>query len=74
MDIAWFMGGTYEMFWSLYMSLTNYPNIPLLPIMGWVYLIIFIAFLIAFIIFYIQHKKEQPAPRNDTEPVQVVQE
>jgi hypothetical protein len=56
MEIAWFMGGVYVMFWSLYWHLQSpFP----LPPMGWVYLIIFSAFLIAFIVFYIQHEKER---------------
>lgn len=56
MEIAWFMGGVYVMFWSLYFHLdTLFP----LPLMGWVYLIIFSAFLIAFIIFYLQHEKQK---------------
>ena len=55
MEIAWFMGGTYVMFWSLYWGLRFSAA---LPPMAWIYLIIFIAFLIAFIVFYIQHEKE----------------
>jgi len=54
MEIAWFMGGVYVMFWSLYW-------LPLPP-MGWVYLIVFSAFLFAFIVFYIQHEKEKEVP------------
>ena len=49
MEIAWFMGGVYVIFWTLYF-------IPLLLI-GWIYLIIFCAFLIAFIVFYIKHEQ-----------------
>lgn len=63
MEIAWFMGGTYVMFWSLYLGL-QYPFIPVLPSMGWVYLIIFIAFLTAFIVFYIQHERENKSEPN----------
>ena len=58
MEIAWFMGGVYVMFWSIYAGLVN-PLAPELPLMGWIYLMIFCAFLVAFIVFYIQHEKER---------------
>ncbi len=59
MEIAWFMGGTYVMFWSLYSGMMAIPGVPELPPMGWIYLIMFSTFLIAFIVFYIQHEKEK---------------
>jgi len=58
MEIAWFMGGVYVMFWSLYMGIKE-PSIPTLPFIGWIYLVIFSVFLVVFIIFYIQHEKEK---------------
>jgi hypothetical protein len=58
MEIAWFMGGVYVMFWSIYWGI-QHPLLPKLPLMGWIYLIIFSVFLVAFIIFYIQHEKEK---------------
>ena len=58
MEIAWFMGGVYVMFWSIYWGI-QLPFLPELPLMGWIYLIIFSAFLITFIVFYIQHEKER---------------
>ena len=51
MEIAWFMAGVYVMFWALYLGIDN-PYIPPLPTIGWIYLIIFIAFLILFLVSY----------------------
>ncbi|MFX1420185.1 MAG: hypothetical protein ACFE9N_14820 [Promethearchaeota archaeon] len=58
MEITWFMGATYVMFWSVYSYIRR--SSPLPPI-GWIYLVIFSVFLIAFIVFYIRHEKKQIA-------------
>ena len=74
MHIIWNMLGAFVFFWAIIYLSSNPWFYLIYKIMNLGYLTIFLGFLAAFIFFYTRHEKEQLAPRDDTEPVQVVQE
>ncbi|MFX0001772.1 MAG: hypothetical protein ACFE88_16800 [Candidatus Hermodarchaeota archaeon] len=68
MNIVWNMLGAFIFFWVTFLK--GWPVHP----MTLMHLILFFGFLATFIFFYIQHEKEQPVPRNDTEPIRVAED
>jgi len=72
MNIVWNVLGAYIFYMITFVALIFFGI--LAHPMKWIHLILFFGFLAAFIFFYIQHEKEQTPVRNDSEPIQVLQD